>query len=82
MELGPRCMTHEDVFVLIWKLDLEVAGGCQHRLDCPHPIVIVKLAGELQREERSCTTRGSPRGGIYWHPMHQVVPVQSTVGRW
>ena len=57
-----RGRTHKDVFVLIRELDLEVAGSRQHRLDCPHPVVIVKLAGELQRErEKDFTTRGSPQ---------------------
>ena len=50
------------MFVLIRELDLEVASSSQHRLDCPHPVVIVKLAGELQRErEKDFTTRGSPQ---------------------
>lgn len=46
-----QCPEQQDALVLLWVLELQVAGGREHRLDGPHAVVIVMLGGKLLRAQ-------------------------------
>lgn len=48
VQQGPE---QQDALVLLGVLELEVAGGGEHRLDSAHAVVIVVLRGELLRAQ-------------------------------
>jgi hypothetical protein len=74
---------YQDVFGLVWKLELEVASSRQHSLDGSHPIIIVELGGQLLRaqaiggddldgqhtgdEETKGVERDLGYHGVVWH---------------
>lgn len=41
----------QDTLVLLRVLELEVAGGGEHGLDCAHAVVVVMLGGQLLRAQ-------------------------------
>ena len=44
-------LTHQDILVVVWVLELEVSGSGQHGFDSAHAVIVMELRGQLLRAQ-------------------------------